>query len=120
MDELASIGRTPLVRFEGDVPNENKIWLKLECENPFGSHYDRVYLDLFEHYQREGILRPDGTVLETTSGSAGVSFAAIGRRLGYRCLVAIPAGGERAREEAIRREGAELILTPADRYISGF
>lgn len=117
---LEQIGNTPLVEFEGAVPNNNRIWLKLECENPCGSHYDRVYRKLFDHFIQKGLLKPGDTVLETTSGTAGVSFAAIGRELGYRCIVAIPEGGERAREEAILKAGGELIFTPAEQYISGF
>ena len=38
------IGRTPLVRYSGEVPNKNVILIKRECDNPYGSHYDRVYL----------------------------------------------------------------------------
>jgi cysteine synthase len=119
-DKLSQIGNTPLIEFNRHVPNQNRIWIKLECENPFGSHYDRVYLELFRHFERQGLLKPGDTVIETTSGSAGVSFAGIGRLLGYKCLVAIPEGGEKAREDAIKREGAELIFTPADAYVSGF
>ena len=117
---LNQIGDTPLIEFNGYVPNQNRIFIKEECENPFGSHYDRVYLELFRHFEIQGLLKSGDTVIETTSGSAGVSFAGIGRLLGYKCLVAIPEGGEKAREDAIRREGAELIFTPADAFISGF
>lgn len=120
MTALDQIGNTPLIRFSGEVPNNNRIYLKLECDNPFGSHYDRVYLKLFKHFEEQGLLRPGATVLETTSGSAGVSFAGIGALLGYRCLVAIPEGGEKAREDAIRRAGGELLFTPAESYVSGF
>jgi cysteine synthase len=120
MNIFNQIGNTPLIEFSGIVPNKNRIWLKLECENPYGSHYDRVYKLLFKQLEMEGVLKPGCRVLETTSGTAGVSFAAIGRELGYECIVAIPAGGEKAREEAIIREGAKLIHTPADKYISGF
>src|SRR5262249_1553559 len=111
---------TPLIGFSGEVPNQNRIWFKLECDNPWGSHYDRVYRKLFRHFEEQGLLQPGQTVLETTSGTAGVSFAAIGRELGYKCIVAIPEGGEKARENAITAEGAELIFTPADQYVSGF
>jgi cysteine synthase len=117
---LNQIGNTPLVEYQGDVPKGNKIWFKLECNNPFGSHYDRVYLKLYEHFVREGLLKEDSIVLETTSGTAGVSFSAIGRLLGYKCRVVIPEGGEKAREEAIKREGAEIIFTPAEEYVNAF
>lgn len=117
------IGHTPLVRYVGDVPNDNTIWIKRECDNTFGSHYDRVYLELFKYYEELGKIKPGDKVLETTSGAAGVSFAGLGKLLGYDCYVALPAGGEKARESAIRqqlRSDDRLIFTPADRYISGF
>lgn len=114
------IGKTSLVEYEGEIPNGNKIWIKRECDNPFGSHYDRVYLALFQHYEEQGRIRPGDKVLETTSGSAGVSFAGIGKLLGYNCTVAIPAGGEQARVRAIEEQGAEVIFTEQSRYIAGF
>jgi cysteine synthase A len=117
------IGNTKLVAYKEKVPNGNCIWVKRECDNPFGSHYDRVYLDLFRHHESRGDIKPGAKVLETSSGSAGVSFAGIGRMLGYECFIALPAGGEKAREKAIRKhltDDAHLIFTPAERYISGF
>ena len=43
-EELESrIGNTSLVKYAGEVPNGNSIWIKRECDNPYGSHYDRVY-----------------------------------------------------------------------------
>lgn len=114
------IGKTPLVEYTGEIPNGNKVWIKRECDNPFGSHYDRVYLALFQHYEKQGKIKPGDKVLETTSGSAGVSFAGIGRILGYDCTIAIPAGGEKARVQAIREQDAEIIFTDESRYIAGF
>lgn len=114
------IGKTSLVEYTGEVPNRNKIWIKRECDNPFGSHYDRIYLALFRHYEEGGRIKQGDKVLETTSGSAGVSFAGIGKFLGYDCTVAIPAGGEKARVRAIEEQGAEIIFTDEKRYIAGF
>jgi cysteine synthase len=115
------IGNTPLVELDNALPNNNRLFLKAECDNSIGhSHYDRVYLSLFKEKERLGLIRPGMVVFETTSGSAGVSFAAIGKCLGYECHVAIPAGGEKARERAIEMEGARIYLTPAERYVNGF
>jgi len=123
-EELESkIGKTPLVKYKGEIPNGNKILVKRECDNPFGSHYDRVYVELFRHYEEAGNLVPGSKVIETTSGSAGVSFAGVGKALGYECCVAIPAGGEKARETAILEhlpDENHLIFTPQEQYISGF
>tara|TARA_Y100000310_G_scaffold60318_1_gene55678 strand:- start:150 stop:1178 length:1029 start_codon:yes stop_codon:yes gene_type:complete len=117
------IGNTPLVQYVGEVPNGNRIWIKRECDNPFGSHYDRVYLKLFRHYEEQGEIKPEDGVFETTSGAAGVSFAGLGRILGYKCFVAMPAGGEKAREEAIKNvlpSENHLILTPPKDYVNAF
>jgi cysteine synthase len=117
----SKIGNTPLVELHNVLPNNNRIFIKNECDNRIGhSHYDRVYISLFKEKERLGLIRPGTAVFETTSGSAGVSFAAIGRKLGYQCHVAIPAGGEKARERAIENEGAQIYLTPAERYVNGF
>lgn len=113
-------GKTPLTSYTGEVSNANRIWIKRECDNPFGSHYDRVFLSLFKHYEEAEKIQPGSKVLETTSGTAGVSFAGIGRLLGYECHVAIPAGVDNAVIDAIKKEGAVLYFTPEEDYVSGF
>ena len=115
------IGKTPLVKYTGKVPNDNSIWIKRECDNPYGSHYDRVYLALFREWEEKKGLEPGMSVLETTSGSAGVSFAGIGKGLGYNCYIMIPKGKQlQKRREAIQEQGGTLILTPENEYINGF
>ncbi|MBS3176511.1 pyridoxal-phosphate dependent enzyme [Candidatus Woesearchaeota archaeon] len=117
----ARIGNTPLVRYVGKVPNRNTIWIKRECDNPFGSHYDRVYTALFKHFEENRGLQPGMNVLETTSGTAGVSFAGIGRELGYKCYVMIPEDPiKQKRIEAIRAQGGIILPTPAEEDIQGF
>lgn len=115
-----SIGNTPLKKFDGCVPNGNQIWLKCECDNPYGSHYDRVFLQLFENFEDSGRITPGAEIYETTSGSAGISFAAISKELGYIAHVGIPAGGEQARILAIESYGASIHYTPAETYLAGF
>lgn len=115
-----AIGNTPLVFYQGEVPNKNTIVIKRECDNPFGSHYDRVYLELFRHFEENKGLQPDSKVLETTSGTAGASFAGIGSMLGYECHVAVPEGVDEAIIRVIKEQGATLYRTPEKDYVSGF
>ena len=116
------IGNTPLVKYGGNVPNGNTIWIKRECDNPFGSHYDRVYFALYKHFEENRGLQPGMNVLETTSGTAGVSFAGIGKFLGYDdCYVMVPDGKiTQKRREAIQEQGGILIPTPENEWIQGF
>ena len=94
--------------------------MKRECDNPFGSHYDRVYLDLFRHYEEQERIKPEDKILETTSGSAGVSFCGLGKLLGYECHVVVPEGTDKPIIELIRREDGILYFTPQKDYIAGF
>jgi cysteine synthase len=114
------IGNTALTPYLGEVPNGNKILLKRECDNPFGSHYDRVYLELFRHFEEHRGLEGGSKVLETTSGTAGASFAGIGKLLGYECHLAVPLGVDEAIIRAIEEHGATMYRTPEKDYVSGF
>ncbi len=114
------IGGTSLVEYNGEVPNDNKIWIKRECDNPFGSHYDRVYIALFKHFEQLGKIKLGDKVLETTSGTAGYSFAGIGKLLGYDCHVVIPEGVDGPIIKLIQSEEATLYFTPEQDYIAGF
>src|SRR3989344_8918193 len=115
------IGNTPLIKYLGEVPNGNNLWIKRECDNPFGSHYDRVYLALYKDFEENKGLKPGMSVLETTSGTAGVSFAGIGRELGYTCYVMIPEDPiKQKRIEAIKEQKGIILPTPADEDIQGF
>ena len=120
-EELESrIGNTYLVPFIGEVPNGNKIWIKREDENPYGSHYDRVYVDLFRHFEATGKIQPGDKVIETSSGTAGASYAGIGQSLGFDCHLAIPEGVDEAVIDVIRSYGATFHFTPEQDYIAGF
>ncbi len=115
------IGNTPLYRISKiEIPRGNSVFVKEENKNPGGSHYDRVFVRLFQRYENQGRIAPGETpVVETTSGSAGVSFARLGRLLGYECLVVCPEDLPLGRLRAIQEEGAQLRLTPAGQYVDG-
>ncbi len=104
------------IEFEG-----NTYHFKLDYKLPYGEcHYSRVFLKLIYSKECLGIIQPGDLLLETTSGSGGRAAAATATALGYRIKIAVPAGGEKARERAIEEAGAELILTPAEAYVNGF
>lgn len=115
---LGSIKNSPIKTIESEG---NIYHFKLDYLLPYGEcHYARIFSQLI--YQKEclGIITPGDTLLETTSGSGGRAAAAIATALGYKIIIAIPAGGEKAREQAITKAGAELHLTPAEAYVNGF
>lgn len=115
---LGSVKNSPIktIEFEG-----NTYHFKLEYKLPYGEcHYARIFSKLIYLKECLGIIKPGDTLLETTSGSGGRAAAAIAIALGYKIVIALPAGGEKAREEAILKTGAELVLTPAELYVNGF
>jgi cysteine synthase A len=118
----ASVGDTTLHRLtQIGVPNRNRIWVKLEYENPTESAFDRVYPGLFELAESEGRISPGLTpVIECSTGNAGASFAWAAKELGYKSHVIIHADSPGARIEQIKRLGANVILSPAGQYGSGY
>lgn len=115
---LAAVKNSPVtsVNFEG-----NTYHFKEDYKLPFGEcHYARIFSQLIIRKEELGIIRPGDTLLETTSGSGGRAAAAIATALGYRIFIGIPDGGDKARVEAIRAAGGEVILTDADSYVNGF
>lgn len=115
---LGSVKNSPIktIEFEG-----NTYHFKLDYLLPYGEcHYSRVFAKLIYLKECLGIIKPGDILLETTSGSGGRAAAAIATALGYQIKIAVPAGGEKARENAIVKAGAELFLTPAESYVNGF
>ena len=110
---LSAIGRTPLVRLRQlaqDVPAQ--VLVKLEALNPGGSIKDRVGVAMVEEAEREGWLRPGGTIIEATAGNTGVGLALAAAVKGYRCIFVLPdkMSGEKIR--LLKAYGAEIVITP--------
>ncbi len=115
---LGSVKNSPVesIEFEG-----NHYHFKLDYKLPYGEcHYARVFSQLIYLKECLGIIKPGDTLLETTSGSGGRGAAAVATALGYRIIIGLPAGGEKAREDAIKKAGGELLLTPSEAYVNGF
>lgn len=72
------------------IRNGNLLLQKNETQNPTETHYDRCYLNLLRHLEESGTIFPGDTLLETTSGSAGISFAWLCKKLDYKSVVFVP------------------------------
>ncbi|MBU1118856.1 pyridoxal-phosphate dependent enzyme [Patescibacteria group bacterium] len=114
------IGNVPLIPYEGQVPNNCTILLNAVCQNPFGSHYDYVYLALFKHFEEQGLITPGDTVLETSSGTAAISFVMIGNFLGYHCHIVVPKGIDAVVINQLKHNAKKVEFTPEADYVNGF
>ena len=116
------IGNIPLLqlnRFAANNDLKGRILAKLEYRNPAGSVKDRIGYSLIAQAERDGILKPGGTIIEPTSGNTGIALAAYGAALGYKVVIVLPESLSVERRALIRQYGAELVLTPAADGIKG-
>ena len=109
---LDSIGRTPLVRLQRVTPAGVQILAKVEWYGPTGSVKDRIYAHMIERAEARGELRPGMTIIECTTGNAGIACSAVAAIKGYRCTIVMPEGMSLERKRMIQGYGAELVLTP--------
>jgi cysteine synthase A len=119
-DVLELIGNTPLVRIARICPADSaEIWAKLEGCNPGGSVKDRIALGMIEAAEKEGRLRPGGTIVEPTSGNTGIGLAMVSAVKGYRLILTMSEKMSLERRYILQAYGAELVLTPGDRGMLG-
>ena len=110
---LDLIGSTPIVRLDRisrEVPGT--ILAKLEYMNPGGSVKDRIGLAMIEAAERDGLLKPGGTIVEPTSGNTGVGLAIAAALRGYRCIFVMPDKMSQEKIAILRSYGAEVVITP--------
>ena len=114
-DVLETIGWTPLIRLNRVVDDvRTPVFVKAESFNPGGSVKDRIGMAILEAAEREGRLRPGGTVVESTSGNTGVALAMAAAVKGYRCVFTIPDKMSDEKVRLLRAFGAEVIITRSD------
>ena len=117
---IDTIGRTPLVRLnkltEG-LPGE--VVVKLEFFNPLSSVKDRIGWAMVQAAERDGRLKPGGTIVEPTSGNTGIALAFIAAARGYRCVLTMPETMSIERRVLLRLLGAEIVLTPGAKGMRG-
>jgi cystathionine beta-synthase len=110
---LDLIGGTPIVRLDRlSPPGHGRILGKLEFLNPGGSVKDRIGLAMIEQAEREGKLKPGGTIVEPTSGNTGAGLAIAAARKGYRCIFVMPDKMSQEKISMLRAYGAEVVITP--------
>ena len=110
---LELVGDTPLVRLQNVVPDDAATVLgKLEFLNPGGSIKDRIAITMVEAAEREGKLKPGGTIVEPTSGNTGTGLAIVAALKGYRCIFTMPDKMSREKISLLKAFGAEVIICP--------
>ena len=110
---IETIGNTPIVRLNSvtrDLPCT--IAAKIESFNPGGSVKDRIGPAIIEHAEREGMLKPGGTIVEATSGNTGVGLAMAAATKGYRCIFIMPDKMSQEKILLLRAFGARVVVTP--------
>jgi cysteine synthase A len=115
---LDVIGNTPHIRLSRLFP-EQEVWLKLEKQNPGGSLKDRIALAMIEDAEKQGILKPGSTIIEPTSGNTGVGLSLVGALKGYKVMIVMPESMSVERRKLIALYGAELVLTPREKGMTG-
>lgn len=110
---LEAIGKTPLIRLNS-ITKESKsiIYVKLESLNPGGSVKDRIGLAMIEAAEKEGLLRPGGTIIEATAGNTGVGLALVAAIKGYRTIFVMPDKMSEDKISLLKAYGAEVVITP--------
>ncbi|MDM5147258.1 cysteine synthase CysM [Candidatus Persebacteraceae bacterium Df01] len=114
------VGNTPLVVLSRlGRQNNNRIFLKLEGNNPAGSVKDRPATNMIINALRRGDIRPGDQLVEATSGNTGIALAMAAAVLGCRMTLIMPANQTEERKQAMRAYGAELILVSKEEGIEG-
>jgi cystathionine beta-synthase len=110
---LELVGNTPLVRLQNVVPADAATVLaKLEYLNPGGSIKDRIAITMVDAAERDGKLKPGGTIVEPTSGNTGTGLAIVAALRGYRCIFTMPDKMSREKISLLKAFGAEVIICP--------
>jgi cystathionine beta-synthase len=112
-DVLALIGWTPLIRLNRVTRGiRTPVYAKAEFFNPGGSIKDRIGGPIIEQAEREGRLKPGGTIVEGTSGNTGIGLAIAAAFKGYKCIFTMPDKMSQEKVRLLKAFGAEVIVTP--------
>ena len=116
---LETIGNTPHVRINRLFPGDVQVWMKLERANPGASIKDRIGLAMIDDAEQKGLLNKDTVIIEPTSGNTGIGLAMVAATRGYRLILTMPESMSLERRRYLAALGAELVLTPREKGMSG-
>lgn len=111
---LDLIGNTPIVELRQIDTGPCSLFVKLENQNPGGSIKDRIGLSMIEAAERDGRLKPGGTIVEATAGNTGLGLALVAGQKGYRLIIVIPDKMSQEKIFNLKAMGAEIVLTRSD------
>ncbi|MFY8010106.1 MAG: cystathionine beta-synthase [Flavobacterium sp.] len=111
---LSLIGNTPLIKLNRITESlPGNFYAKVEAFNPGHSTKDRIALYIIEEAERQGILTPGDTIIETTSGNTGFSLAMVSIIKGYNCILAVSSKSSKDKIDMLRSLGAKVYVCPA-------
>lgn len=108
------IGNTPIIELLQIDTGPCRLFVKLENQNPGGSIKDRIGLSMIEAAERDGRLKPGGTIVEATAGNTGLGLALVAGQKGYRLIIVIPDKMSQEKIFNLKAMGAEILLTRSD------
>lgn len=111
---LDLIGHTPMMEVRRIDTGPCRLFLKLESWNPGNSIKDRIALSMIDAAEREGYLKPGGTIVEATAGNTGLALAQVGILKGYKILLVVPDKMAREKVQHLRALGADVRITRSD------
>jgi cysteine synthase A len=112
-DIVETVGNTPLVRLNRlTAEGSAEVLVKLESFNPLSCVKERIAVSMVDAAERDGSLKPGGTIVEATSGNTGIGLAMVAAARGYRCVLVMPDTMSVERRKLLQALGAELVLTP--------
>ncbi len=111
---LEMIGDTPILKLHSFDTGPCELFIKLESQNPGGSIKDRIAVSMIEGAEREGKLKPGGTIIEATAGNTGLGLGLVAAQKGYKMILVIPDKMSPDKIRHIRAMGVDVRLTRSD------